>query len=52
MSGTSIDGLDLCACHFTFDKQWEFEIVETETTPYTKIWQNQLLEAENCSGRR
>lgn len=52
MSGTSIDGLDLCACRFTLDKQWKFEIVEAETIPYSKNWQNQLLEAENCSGRR
>lgn len=52
MSGTSLDGLDLCACRFTYDKQWEFEIIETDTLPYSKSWHNQLLEAENCSGRK
>ncbi|MEX2379518.1 MAG: anhydro-N-acetylmuramic acid kinase [Vicingaceae bacterium] len=52
MSGTSLDGLDLCACRFTYDEQWKFEIVETDTLPYSKSWQNQLLEAENCSGRK
>lgn len=52
MSGTSLDGLDLCACRFTYDKQWKFEIVETETIPYSQDWQNKFLEAENCSGRK
>jgi len=51
MSGTSLDGLDLCACRFTYDKQWKFEIVEAETKVYSSDWENILLKAENCSAR-
>lgn len=52
MSGTSVDGIDLCACKFTYDKQWTFKIVEAETVSYSSQWKSKLIEAENCSGRQ
>ena len=42
MSGTSLDGLDLCTVEFRFDKRWEFQILKATTLPYTKAWQRSL----------
>lgn len=42
MSGTSLDGLDLCHVRYTYTGQWQFEILNAETTPYSQGWQNQL----------
>lgn len=41
MSGTSLDGLDLCCVSFSEDLQ-DFEILATDTIPYNKNWQQQL----------
>lgn len=39
MSGTSLDGIDLAHISFsTNGKQWDFEILEAETIPYTQNW--------------
>lgn len=35
MSGTSLDGLDLAACTFTFDNQWCFTINHCKTVAYS-----------------
>ena len=35
MSGTSLDGLDLAACTFTFDNQWIFTINHCKTVAYS-----------------
>lgn len=34
MSGTSCDGLDMMLCRIFFDHQWNYEILEFETSPY------------------
>ncbi len=52
MSGTSLDGLDICYAKFTKQENWTFEILEAETFPYEEAWENQLknsihLSAEN-----
>lgn len=50
MSGTSLDGLDIC--HATFRKEegkWSFEIYNAETLPYPKEWENKLRNALNAS---
>lgn len=44
MSGTSLDGLDICVASFTDDLQ-NFEILAADTIPYTKNWQQQLEQA-------
>jgi len=46
MSGTSLDGLDLCYSKFTKNgADWDFEILECETLPYSSVWENNLKTA-------
>jgi len=43
MSGTSLDGLDLCFAKFTKEnKSWSYEILQAETFPYTDLWEKKL----------
>ncbi|MBB4805950.1 anhydro-N-acetylmuramic acid kinase [Chryseobacterium defluvii] len=43
MSGTSLDGLDICFAQFERqDTRWNFQILEAETIPYPKIWEEKL----------
>lgn len=43
MSGTSLDGLDICLCDFTEqDGIWVFSIQQAETIPYNPQWQERL----------
>ena len=42
MSGTSLDGLDLVACRFTFDKKWSYEILKAVNVSYSHKWVNKL----------
>lgn len=51
MSGTSLDGLDIAACQFAYiEHQWRFQIVATETLPYSEDWQAILQELPERSG--
>ena len=45
MSGTSLDGLDICYAKFQNITTWEFEILKTETIPYSPEWKNRLQNA-------
>ena len=49
MSGTSLDGLDLAACRFTFDKKWNFEILKVNTISYSHKWVNKLANAADLN---
>lgn len=42
MSGTSGDGLDIAYCHFEYQNQWSFEIVEALTVPFPSELGRQL----------
>ncbi|MEC5156444.1 anhydro-N-acetylmuramic acid kinase [Chryseobacterium sp. MP_3.2] len=43
MSGTSLDGLDLCFVKFKKESErWTFEILNAETSEYSKSWEDQL----------
>ena len=46
MSGTSLDGVDLCACQLQVSAsgQWNFEIIAAETISYPAIWHARLDE--------
>ena len=45
MSGTSIDGIDLCYCCFTLDREWTYEIIKCETILYDNYWIEKLSTA-------
>lgn len=49
MSGTSLDGLDICYVEFQKKEKWEFEILSSETIAYTEDWKNKLQSAVHLS---
>ena len=51
MSGTSLDGLDLCACEFINNhNSIDFRIIHAETISYSEEWRNRLNNATQLSG--
>ncbi len=43
MSGTSLDGLDICYSKFVkINSDWKFEILNCETISYSSTWENDL----------
>jgi anhydro-N-acetylmuramic acid kinase len=42
MSGTSLDGLDICLAEFEKKDKWDFQILKAETLPYSTDWENKL----------
>ncbi|MFZ4784696.1 MAG: anhydro-N-acetylmuramic acid kinase [Flavobacteriales bacterium] len=51
MSGTSLDGLDIAACRFSFDQQqYHFELLKTKAQAYDELWINRLRSAHLLSG--
>jgi len=42
MSGTSLDGLDICLAEFEKQDTWTFKILKAETFPYSEDWENKL----------
>ncbi|CAA7195829.1 anhydro-N-acetylmuramic acid kinase [Chryseobacterium potabilaquae] len=45
MSGTSLDGLDICLAKFQRKDQWSFQIIKAETISYPKEWEDKLKNA-------
>lgn len=46
MSGTSLDGLDICYSKFIKTKNnWDFQILTSETIPYSSEWEHALKNA-------
>ncbi len=45
MSGTSLDGLDICYVRFSHTAAWSFEIICCETIPYSAEWEERLKNA-------
>lgn len=45
MSGTSLDGLDLCLTEFHFDGKWNFEIIHADCVDYDDDWRRKLTAA-------
>jgi len=46
MSGTSLDGLDLCYCHIIRNNdQWSFKIIDTKSISYSEDMQSELKDA-------
>lgn len=50
MSGTSLDGLDLCYARFRRkNSAWNFEILKTSTLPYPEYWEQKLRNSIHIS---
>lgn len=47
MSGTSLDGVDLVCCRFSYDGQWNYEVQSKACIPYPTDWKNKLITAFN-----
>lgn len=52
MSGTSLDGIDLALCEFTFDElqKWQYVIKQAVTLSYPEYWANALANAHSLAG--
>ncbi len=50
MSGTSLDGLDICCATFNVENHSIFYIHKTATIPYTQLWKSKLASAHLLSG--
>ncbi len=47
MSGTSLDGVDIAFCRFTFNNnKWTYKIIHGETIAYSALWKKRLLALE------
>ncbi|KMQ68686.1 anhydro-N-acetylmuramic acid kinase [Chryseobacterium sp. FH2] len=49
MSGTSLDGLDICFAKFEKKNSWSFQILKAETIPYPKNWEDKLRNSIHLS---
>lgn len=50
MSGTSLDGLDICFAEFEkTNNRWQFKIIEAETIPYSEEWEKNLKNSIDLS---
>ena len=52
MSGTSLDGLDICYAAFAQkqDSTWSFEILQAETVSFPEVWETKLRTSTGISG--
>lgn len=52
MSGSSLDGVDLAYCHFSFtDGRWHFSVEKTACIEYSQEWLFKLRSARGLDGR-
>lgn len=49
MSGTSLDGLDLCLAELHFDGRWSFKIIHSDCAVYDDDWRRKLAAAHELS---
>ena len=49
MSGTSLDGLDICYVKFEKKQHWNFEILHAEIVKYPKFWEDKLKNSIHLS---
>ena len=51
MSGTSLDGLDLCCVSFTFNQNWHYHILKAESVDYPPELREKLASAQSMSAQ-
>ncbi|MFT3885041.1 MAG: anhydro-N-acetylmuramic acid kinase [Flavobacteriales bacterium] len=49
MSGSSLDGIDLACCRFTWNGHWSFVVRAARTVPYASALRQRLLDASGAS---
>ena len=49
MSGTSLDGLDLCCVHFDYDGKWRYRIITAESVDYPDSLRQALATAQDMT---
>lgn len=49
MSGTSLDGLDICLAEFEKQDKWSFQILKAETVSYSEDWEQKLRNSIHLS---
>ena len=49
MSGTSLDGIDLCYAAFEYKNNWQFKILQSKTYDYTNTWKQRLASLINLT---
>ncbi len=52
MSGTSLDGVDIACCTFSYKKYWKFAIDQAETVTYASNWLKNLKEGHTLSAEK
>lgn len=52
MSGSSLDGVDIAYCEFTYDDSWQYSIIFAETFPYPEEWSIALSEMPEQKGNK
>ncbi len=53
MSGTSLDGLDICYAQFTeLNNKWNFKIIHAKTLAYATYWEEQLKNSIDLSAEQ
>jgi len=52
MSGSSLDGVDIAYCEFSYDGNWDYKIIVAETIPYPAEWIIALTEMPNQKGEK
>lgn len=52
MSGTSLDGVDIAYCTFTYENNWSFKLEFAQTVPYGSAWINKLKNAHTLSAEK
>lgn len=52
MSGTSLDGVDIAYCTFTYDQGWTFTLEVAQTIPYPVAWATKLKIAHTLSAEK
>ena len=51
MSGTSLDGVDLCLSSFQFETKWKFQISAAQTVKYSEQWKSRLRTAIDLNSK-
>lgn len=49
MSGTSLDGVDIAYCTFSFKKRWQFTVEMAETVAYPSAWAKKISAAHELT---